>query len=149
MGELEEFAEALLDQLSIEINEEKEIAKLSEKIAEDSSFSVKFPQLEDICEQIFPQTAKKIQDFIGIPIFPSLKLNYSTLDEFKKLKGKKVFANEDGINYVDDKSQHAGVLCPAQVTTLYFSRMGRGADTYDGLFHLFSSLFSKGFFPFP
>ena len=32
MGEFEEFAEALLDQISVEIDEEKEIAKLSEKI---------------------------------------------------------------------------------------------------------------------
>ncbi len=102
MPELEEFAEALLDQLSIEINEEKEIEDLSEKIAEDPDFSVKFPELEEVCEQIFPQTAKKIEEFIGIPIFPALKLKYSTLDEFKKLKGKKVFANEDGINYVDE-----------------------------------------------
>ncbi|KAG0510964.1 MAG: hypothetical protein NPMRD1_410010, partial [Nitrosopumilales archaeon] len=35
MGELEEFAEALLDQLSVEINEETEIAELSDKIKED------------------------------------------------------------------------------------------------------------------
>ncbi len=102
MPELEEFAEALLDQLSVEINEEKEIAELSEKIAEDPDFSVKFHELEEVCEQIFPQTVKKIEAFIGIPIFPALKLKYSTLDEFKKLKGKKVFANEDGINYVDE-----------------------------------------------
>jgi len=102
MGELDEFAEALLAQLSIEINEEKEIADLSEKIAEDPSFEIKFPELEEVCEQIFPQTAKKIQDFIGIPIFPTLKLKYSTLDEFKKLKGKKVFSKEDGRSYVDE-----------------------------------------------
>jgi len=102
MGELEEFAEALLDQLSVEFNEEKQIADLSEKIAEDPSFEIKFPELEEVCEQIFPQTAKKIQDFIGISIFPALKLKYSTLDEFKKLKGKKVFAKEDGRIYVDE-----------------------------------------------
>ena len=36
MAEFKEFAEALLDQISVEINEEKEIAKLSEKISEDS-----------------------------------------------------------------------------------------------------------------
>ena len=78
MGELEEFAEALLEQLSVEINEEKEIADLAEKIGEDPSFEIKFPELEDVCEQIFPQTAKKIQDFIGTPIIPALKLKYST-----------------------------------------------------------------------
>ena len=39
MGEFEEFAEALLDQISVEIDEEKEIKKLSERINEDSRFS--------------------------------------------------------------------------------------------------------------
>ncbi|MGI0041095.1 MAG: hypothetical protein ACRD94_03925 [Nitrosopumilaceae archaeon] len=46
MGELEEFAEALLDQLSVEINEEKEIAELADKISDDASFTVKFDDLE-------------------------------------------------------------------------------------------------------
>jgi len=102
LGELDEFGEALLDQLSVEINEEKEILELSSKISEDPSFSIKFPELEEVCEQIFPQTAQKLHDFIGIPIFPALKLKYSSLDEFKKLKGKKVFANDDGRIYVDE-----------------------------------------------
>ena len=35
MGEFSEFAEALLDQISVEINEEKEIAQLAEKINTD------------------------------------------------------------------------------------------------------------------
>ena len=39
MGEFTEFAEALLDQISVEIDEEKEIAKLSEKIDEDKKYS--------------------------------------------------------------------------------------------------------------
>ena len=42
MGEFEEFAEALLDQISVEIDEEKEIAKLSEKIDEDKEFPNQF-----------------------------------------------------------------------------------------------------------
>ena len=42
MGEFEEFAEALLDQISVEIDEEKEIAKLSEKIDEDKEFPKQF-----------------------------------------------------------------------------------------------------------
>ena len=61
MGELEEFAEALLDQLSVEINEEKEIAELSEKIKEDPSFSVNFEKVEDITQKIFSQMAKKVK----------------------------------------------------------------------------------------
>ena len=54
MGELKEFAEALLDQLDVEINEEKEIAELSLKIEEDPSFTAKFEDLEKICQEIFP-----------------------------------------------------------------------------------------------
>jgi len=42
MKELDEFAEALLAQLSVEINEEKEISELSSKINDDASFNVKF-----------------------------------------------------------------------------------------------------------
>ncbi len=89
MGELDEFAEALLAQLSIEINEEKEIAELSSKIAEDTSFSLKFPELEQVSEEIFPLMVKKVHDFIGIPVSSELKLEYSSLNVFKKLKGKK------------------------------------------------------------
>ncbi len=100
MGELDEFAEALLAQLSIEINEEKEIAELSSKIAEDTSFSLKFPELEQVSEEIFPLMAKKVHDFIGIPVSPELKLQYPSLNEFKKLKGKKVFSKNDGKNFV-------------------------------------------------
>jgi len=90
MGELEEFAEALLDQLSVEINEEKEIAELSDKIKEDPS-SVNFDKVEDITQKIFPQMAKKVNEFIGIPISSSLKLQFLELGEFKKMKGKKSF----------------------------------------------------------
>ena len=40
MSELDEFAEALMGQLSVEINEEKEIEKLATKIKEDRNFTV-------------------------------------------------------------------------------------------------------------
>ena len=36
MSELDEFAEALMAQLSVEINEEKEIDQLAKKIKEDA-----------------------------------------------------------------------------------------------------------------
>src|SRR3970282_2054595 len=66
MPELEEFAEALLDQLSVEINEEREISELVDKIAEDASFKVKFDDIEQICSDIFPQMALKVKEFLGI-----------------------------------------------------------------------------------
>jgi len=102
MGELEEFSEALLGQLSVEINEEKEISELSLKINEDTSFTVKFDELEKVCEQIFPQMAEKVKEFIGIPILPVLKLEYLELKEFKKMKGRKVFSSDKARTYVDE-----------------------------------------------
>jgi len=102
MGELEEFAEALLDQLSVEINEEKVITELTSKINEDSSFNVKFSTLEEVSQEIFPQMAQKVDDFIGIPINPLLKIEYPSLIEFKKMKGRKVFAEKTARIYVDE-----------------------------------------------
>ena len=102
MGELEEFAEALLAQLSVEINEEKEISELAEKINEDSSFNVKFDSIEKSCEGIFSQMSEKIKEFIGIPILPVLKLEYLDLKEFKKMKGRKVFSSSEARPFVDE-----------------------------------------------
>ena len=102
MGELDEFAEALLAQLSVEINEEKEIAELSSRIKEDTSFAVKFDELEKASQEIFPDMAKKVNEYFGISILPVLKLEYSDLAEFKKLKGKKVFSTNDARSFVDE-----------------------------------------------
>ena len=101
MGEFDEFAEALLDQLSIEINEEKKIAKLSAEIKEDSSFTVKFDELEKASQKIFPEMAEKVNKFFEISILPVLKLEYPELIEFKKLKGKKVFSAPEVRPFVD------------------------------------------------
>jgi hypothetical protein len=102
MPELEEFAEALLDQLSVEINEEKEISELAQKISEDSSFTVKFDALEKICEEIFPQMSQKVSEFVGISVLPIVKLEYLGLKDFKKMKGKKVFTTIDAREFVDE-----------------------------------------------
>ncbi len=102
MRESDEFAEALLAQLSVEINEEKEISELSSKINDDTSFKVKFLNIEQICEEIFPKMAQKVNEFIGIKISPHLKLEYSKLNEFKKMKGKKVFAKNNARLFVDE-----------------------------------------------
>ncbi len=102
MGEIDEFAEALIEQLSVEINEEKEISELSSKINEDKSFTVKFDELEKACEIIFPQMAQKVKEFIGIPILPVLNLQYLDLKEFKKMKGRKVFSSVEARSYIDE-----------------------------------------------
>ena len=102
MGEFEEFAEALLDQISVEIDEEKEIAKLSEKIDEDKEFPNQFIGLESFSKEIFPDICKKVEEFTGFPIKSDLRIEFPDLKEFKLLKGKKVFATKQSINFVDE-----------------------------------------------
>lgn len=100
MGEIEEFAEALIDQLSVEISEEKEIAGLVKRIDEDSSFGVRFDSIEDMAIHIEPDSKKQIYDFWGIKI-PESNMVFSELNDFKILKAKKVFAPEGSRKYID------------------------------------------------
>ncbi len=102
MGELEEFAEALIGQLAVELDEEKEISELSTKIDDDASFTIKFDDLEKVCEEIFPKLAEQLNEFFGISIQPVLNLEYLELKEFKKMKGRKVFTTPDARQYVDE-----------------------------------------------
>ena len=102
MGEFTEFAEALLDQISVEIDEEKEIAQLSERINEDSDFPVQFTELEPFSKEIFPEITKKVEDFTGFTVNSGLKIEFPDLKEFKLLKGKKVFATKQSRSFVDD-----------------------------------------------
>ena len=46
MTEFEEFAEALLDQISVETDEEKEIAELTSRINDDSTIPKSFENME-------------------------------------------------------------------------------------------------------
>ncbi len=99
MSELEEFAEALLDQISVEINEEKDIANLASKIAEDQEFKIKFDSPKQITEQILPGLRQSVAEFTGISA-SDLKIQYPGLEELKNIKGKKVFATSDSQEYV-------------------------------------------------
>ena len=101
MTEYDEFAEALIDQLSVEINEEKENADLASKIDEDSSFSVKFPSLEDASGEIFPWAKQKIFEFTGLMVPENTKVEFPELLELKKLKGKRIFTTETAREFVD------------------------------------------------
>ena len=101
MSELKEFAEALLDQISVETDEEKVIADLSRKINEDASFTVEFDSLEKISEELFPKMAEKVNQFTGIPVSTDLKTEYLGLEDFKRLKGRKVFATNESIEFVN------------------------------------------------
>lgn len=102
MTESEEFAEALLDQLSVEFNEEKNIEELNSKIDEDSNFSIKFDDLKDISYSIFPNLKQKVEEYTGISVTDSLKIEFPDLLDFKILKGKKVFTTDDARSYVDN-----------------------------------------------
>lgn len=94
LGEFEEFAEALFGQLSVEINEEKEIAKLANMANEDLSQKITFEKLEDIANQAYPTLKKNVEEFLGIKIAENLKVEFPELIELKKLKGEKVFSDE-------------------------------------------------------
>ena len=102
MNEFNEFAEALMNQLSIEINEENEIKSLSTKIKEDQNFNVKFENIDAISDRIFSEMTEKVSEFTGISVSSKTKLKIANLNEFKQLKGKKVFAKQDSRNFVDE-----------------------------------------------
>ncbi|MDH3361378.1 MAG: hypothetical protein OEL56_03170 [Nitrosopumilus sp.] len=100
MGEFQEFAEALFGQLSIEINEEKEIAELAIKAKEDISDKVQFKEIEDIAKEILPEFREKVEDFLGLKVPDNISLKFPELEELKKLKGDKVFANKESKEFV-------------------------------------------------
>ena len=102
MGEFSEFAEALLDQISVEINEEKEIAQLAEKINADSEFPNQFIELESFSTSLLPDISKKIESFTGYSVKSDLRIEYPDLKDFKLLKGRKVFATKQSREFVDN-----------------------------------------------
>ena len=79
MTEYNEFAEALIDQLSVEINEEKENLNLASKIDEDSSFNVTFDSLEDVSKEIFSWVKQKIDNFTGLMVPENTKIEFLEL----------------------------------------------------------------------
>jgi len=100
MSELDEFAEALMGQLSVEIDEEKVIAELAAKIKEDRNFTVEFDGIESVSQGLFPELVQKVNEYMGLEVSEKLSIEYLKLDEFKRLKGKKVFT-ENGRIFVD------------------------------------------------
>lgn len=101
MSELEEFADALLDQISVEINEEKDIATLSARINEDKDFVVKFDSPSQVMASIRSGLEKSIQDFTGLAVPQDVKIEFPGLEELKKIKGRKVFATPDAREFID------------------------------------------------
>ena len=100
MTEFDEFAEALMGQISVEIDEEKVIAELAKKIKEDRSFTVKFDDIESVSQNLFADLVQRVNEYMGLEVSKELSIEYLKLDEFKRLKGRKVFT-ENGRVYVD------------------------------------------------
>lgn len=102
LGEFQEFAEALFGQLSVEINEEKEITELAIKAKESLADKVQFKELEDISKEIFPIFKDKVEEYLGVKVPDDLQLEFPELEDLKKLKGDKVFADKEAKEYVTE-----------------------------------------------
>ena len=100
MGEFQEFAEALFGQLSVEIDEEKEIAELAVKAKEDIANKVQFKKLEEIAKEVLPDFKNKVEKFLGIKIADNIQIEFPELEELKRLKGNKVFADKESKEFV-------------------------------------------------
>ena len=100
MGEFQEFAEALFGQLSVEIDEEKEIAELAVKAKEDIATKIQFKELEEIAKEVLPDFKNKVEEFLGIKISDDVQIKFPELEELKKLKGNKVFADKESKEFV-------------------------------------------------
>lgn len=100
MTEFEEFAYALLDQLSVELNEEKEITDSKAKAEQVFASKIKFEDIESICNRLFSDMSKKITEFTGIPVSQT-RVEFPELVEFKRLKGRKVYPTKESAEFVD------------------------------------------------
>ncbi len=101
MTEFEEFAYALLDQLSVELNEEKEITNSKAKSEQTFASKIKFEDIESICNRLFSDMSKKITEFTGIPVSQT-RVEFPELVEFKRLKGRKVYPTKESAGFVDE-----------------------------------------------
>ena len=102
MGEFQEFTEALFGQLSVELDEEKEIIKLASRANEDIGRKVEFKDLEDIATGIFSDYKNKVEEFLGVKIPKNIELKFPELTDLKRLKGEKVFADKESKEFVTE-----------------------------------------------
>jgi len=102
LGEFQEFADALFGQLSVEINEEKEIVELATKARDDIANKVQFKELDDIATEILPDFKNKVEEFVGIKIPENISLKFPELEELKRIKGNKVFADKESKEFVKE-----------------------------------------------
>ncbi len=86
MGEFQEFTDALFGQLSVEIDEEKEIIKLASRANDDIGQKVEFKDLEDIATDIFFNYKSKVEEFLGVKVPENIELKFPELTDLKKIK---------------------------------------------------------------
>ena len=130
MGEFQEFTEALFGQLSVELDEEKEIIKLASRANEDIGRKVEFKDLEDIATGIFSDYKNKVEEFLGVKIPKNIELKFPELTDLKRLKGEKVFADKESKEFVtelfnavakEDKTKIAELMQEDTVKYLVYS----------------------------
>ncbi|KFM16673.1 hypothetical protein SCCGRSA3_02111 [Marine Group I thaumarchaeote SCGC RSA3] len=142
MGEFEEFAEALFGQLSVEIDEEKEISSLAVKAKEDLAGKVEFKEIEEITKQILPEFKEKVKEFIGIEVSDSLKFEFPELEDLKRLKGEKVFADSESKELM--KQDTAKYLVYSTYAIQYISKITTTYGDYlDGVIYLNKFILSR------
>ncbi len=100
LGEFQEFAEALFGQLSVELDEEKEIMELAIRAKDDIASKVQFKELDEIANEILPDFRRKIEGFTGIKTPENVTLKFPELEELKRIKGNKVFADKESKEFV-------------------------------------------------
>ena len=127
MGEFQEFTDALFGQLSVEIDEEKEIIKLASRANDDIGQKVKFDALEGIATEVFSNYKTKVEEFLGVKVPENIDLKFPELTDLKRLKGEKVFADKESKEFVtelfnsvakEDKTKIAELM--QQDTAKYF-----------------------------
>lgn len=101
MDEFEEFAFALLDQISVELSEENTIKESQSKAAETFGSKIVFDDIKTITERLLADGAQKIFQFTGIAV-PENRIEFPDLVEFKRLKGRKVFPTKNSAAFVDE-----------------------------------------------
>tara|TARA_B110000008_G_scaffold259796_1_gene279916 strand:+ start:25 stop:1218 length:1194 start_codon:yes stop_codon:yes gene_type:complete len=102
LGEFQEFTEALFGQLSVEIDEEKEIIKLASRAKEDLKGKVEFNNLESIAADVFSTYKNKVEEFLDVKIPENIELKFPELTDLKRLKGEKVFADKESKEFVTE-----------------------------------------------
>ena len=102
MTENEEFAEALLDQISVETDEEKEIAELTSRINDDLTIPKSFENMEKFAENETSKLIQKVSDFTNLDVPSDIKIEFLNLKQFKMLKAKKVHTTNESRKYVND-----------------------------------------------